>query len=135
MPDKAPTPEPSTIRGILSQLGVTFQRIKFGGVVGKQTLLAIVGVVGLAAIAWRADQGHVWILGIGAIVLVVAVAIMNYVYADKHPAEATLEGAEIIAFHKLELGSDTKVYSEEEFMKLQGIKNPTQLTLPGEPPE
>jgi hypothetical protein len=44
-----------------SELGLskTLQRIKFGGVVGKQTLLAVIAAVALAAIGLRADPADI----------------------------------------------------------------------------
>ncbi len=91
--------ESPNLHTVLSQLGLTFRKIKFGGVVGKQTLLGLIGAGALAVIAWRADPRYAWILGICAAILLLTVAVLNFVYADKHPGEATLEGAEIIAFH------------------------------------
>lgn len=135
MTDKSRIPESETLRSVLSLIGVAFRKIKFGGVVGKQTILGIIGAVVLAAIAWRTDPKYAWILGIAALALVLTVAILNYTYADRHPGEATLEGAEIIAFHQLELGTDKKVYAEDEFIKLKQVKNPAALNPSREPSE
>lgn len=90
---------PSPLK-ILSQLGLTksLQRIKFGGVVGKQTLLAVIGACAIAAIAWRSDPAYAWIFGICAVVLLLVVAVLNFWYAHAHPAEAMLEGTEMLAF-------------------------------------
>ena len=64
--------------------------IKFGGVVGKQTLLGIFAVGSLAAIAWRAPPDQVPIIAIGAVVIVLVIAVLNFIFADRHPVEATL---------------------------------------------
>lgn len=84
---------------MLAQLGIgkTLQKIKFGGVVGKQTLLGVLGVFALAVIAWRADAKYAALIGILAAAVLILVAILNFCFAHKHPAEAMLEGTEMLA--------------------------------------
>jgi hypothetical protein len=90
----------TSVSKILSKLGVSksLQRIKFGGVVGKQTLLGVICVIGLAAIAWKAEPSAALIIAVLVVSVVVLIAILNFYYAHKHPAEAMLEGAEMLAF-------------------------------------
>lgn len=64
---------------------------------GKQTYLGIFGVVGLAAIAFRADSNGALMIAVGTIILVIAIAVLNYRYADRHPVEAMMEGTEMLA--------------------------------------
>jgi hypothetical protein len=83
---------------ILAQLGLTksLQRIKFGGVVGKQTLLAMVGVSVLGVIAWRIPSAGL-LIAVLVMILVLTIAGLSFWYAHRHPAEAMLEGAEMLA--------------------------------------
>jgi hypothetical protein len=97
--NKKPLSQSSSLHTLISQIGLTFRRIRFGGVVGKQTLLGVAGAVALTIIAWRSDPRYAWIIGISAAILLLTTVILNFVYADRHPAEATLEGGEIIAYH------------------------------------
>jgi hypothetical protein len=92
-------PDSQRVRKLLSQLGLSLQKIKFGGVVGKQTLLGVFGALALAVIAWRATPQYAPLLGIIAGILLLTVVVLNFVYANRHPVEATLEGAEMVAFH------------------------------------
>ena len=81
-------------------LGISksLQRIKFGGVVGKQALLGVTGAGMLTAIALKVGGQPALVLGGLAGGLLILIAILNYRFADKHTAEATLEGLEMIAY-------------------------------------
>ena len=89
----------SSVSKALSQLGISksLQKIKFGGVVGKQTLLGVIGVVALAAIAWKADSKAAIVIAALATVVLILIAILNFCFAHKHPVEAMLEGTEMLA--------------------------------------
>jgi len=65
--------------------------------VGKQTLLGVVGAIVLGFMAWRADAKDAWIFGVCALALILVIAFLNFRFADAHPAEAMLEGAEMLA--------------------------------------
>jgi hypothetical protein len=100
--------EPPLLQKMLSQLGLTrsLSKIKFGGVVGKQTLLGIALCTGLAAVALRSSDRYVQLLAIVLIFLaVLSIVAGNLWYAHKHPAEATLEGLEIVALQHSLVGS------------------------------
>jgi hypothetical protein len=85
----------------ISKLGLSksLQKIKFGGVVGKQTLLGLVGVLALAAIARSGGEKDALIIAVLAAVVLILIAVLNYCFADRHPVEAMLEGAEMVALH------------------------------------
>jgi hypothetical protein len=105
----ASSKSPASFANLLNQVGVTkaLQKVRFGGVVGKQTLLGIACVIGLAFISWRAEPSAMLWIAILVVVLVGLIAILNFVYANKHPMEATLEGAEIIAWQHHVVASKT----------------------------
>jgi hypothetical protein len=65
--------------------------------VGKQTLLGVIAVSALAAIAWKAEAKDALLIAIVAAGVVALIAILNFYYSHKHPVEATLEGAEMLA--------------------------------------
>ncbi len=90
----------SPVSKIFSQLGISksLQRIKFGGVVGKQTLLGVIGAGMLTAIALKVGGQPALVLGGLAAALLILVVVLNYRFADKHTAEATLEGLEMVAY-------------------------------------
>jgi len=124
-----------SVSKIFSRLGITksLQRIKFGGVVGKQTLLGLVGAGMLAAIALRADAQTGLVLGVLAGILLILIAVLNFSFANKHPAEAMLEGLEMLAFHHQTRASKT----EQLVQNAPLIPNPggsaPQLNPPDEP--
>jgi hypothetical protein len=92
---------------LFSQLGLSksLQRVKFGGVVGKQTYLGIFGVGALAVIAFRADSNGALIIGVVAALMVLIIAVMNYIYASNHPVEAMMEGGEMLALQHQQLAA------------------------------
>ena len=102
-----PQTGPRALPDFLEQFGVTrtLQKIKFGGVVGKQTLLGVFVALMLASIAWRADPDDLLILAALGVGVVGLIAVLNFIYANKHPLEAMLEGSEIIAFQQQTLAA------------------------------
>jgi hypothetical protein len=127
-------PDDLPIRKVLSQLGLTksLQRIKFGGVVGKQTLLGIAGMTVLGVIAWKTNANGI-IIALLAVFLVLAVAIMNFLYADRHPAEAMLEGLEMVALHHQMLAAKTLEPPSNSPVIPNPEGNPPQLQPSAEP--
>ncbi|HEV1996047.1 MAG TPA: hypothetical protein VGR03_17070 [Candidatus Acidoferrum sp.] len=106
MEDKSP------VSKIFSQLGISksMQRIKFGGVVGKQTLLGVIGSATLVSIAWGADATTKLVIAVLAGVLLILVALLNFSFANKHAAEAMLEGTEMLAFqHQVHAAKSAEV--------------------------
>lgn len=74
---------------------------------GKQTLLGIFAVSSLAAIAWRATPDQAPIIAIGAVVVVLVIAVLNFIFAHRHPVEATLEGTEVVALQQQAMAAKT----------------------------
>lgn len=97
---------PNELQTIWGKLGLSeraIHRIRFGGVVGKQALVAFGGLLGLAVLAFRAGSPLLqWgcLITIGAITIYSITAIGFH--GHKHPVEATLEGGEIIVWKHIE---------------------------------
>ncbi len=72
---------------------------------GKQTYLGIFGVGALAVIAFRADSNGALIIGVVAALMVLIIAVMNYIYASNHPVEAMMEGGEMLALQHQQLAA------------------------------
>jgi hypothetical protein len=75
-------------------------RIKFGGVVGKVTYIAVAVVAGSVAVL--AEHNVDWMKGAAVLVIVgfggyVVRSVLSY--ASSHP-EAMLEGSELLAYHQ-----------------------------------
>jgi hypothetical protein len=101
VPKDAPLPK------LLNGLGISksLQRIKFGGVVGKQSLLGIALVAMLGVVAWKVPSSQaLFVAGIAAFI-VALIAVLNFCYANKHPVEAMMEGAEVLALQHEVLAS------------------------------
>jgi hypothetical protein len=128
MPDSSPLPK------WLSQFGLskTLQRIKFGGVVGKQTLLGIFAVLGLASLGWRASQGDILSIAVIAAIVVLAIAFLNFRYAHSHPAEATLEGTEMLALQHQVMASKFIEPPKDSTIVPNPGGSPPQSNPPGE---
>jgi hypothetical protein len=107
--------EQSPISKIMSQLGISksLQKIKFGGVVGKQTLLGVIGVFALATIAWKTDAKDALFIAILAAVFLVLIAVLNFTFAHKHPVEAMLEGTEMLALQHQVLAAKSMEISQD----------------------
>jgi hypothetical protein len=98
---------PESTEKIIARLGLNklVQRVKFGGVVGKQTLLGIATVAGLAVIAWKAESKDVIFIAIAAAVIALTIAVLNFCYARSHPVEAMMEGTEMLVLQHQVLAS------------------------------
>lgn len=90
----------------LGKLGVStkvLQRIRFGGVVGKQALVAVFVALGLAAVAIRTSNPGVLTLCIYGLLADAFLAIVAIgFHGHKHPFEATLEGTEVVAYQHVQ---------------------------------
>jgi hypothetical protein len=88
----------------LQKLGIdqkSLMRIRFGGVIGKQALVGVVGVGGLVVVAARADGLLLWGSLIGIFVLTILVVLAIGIHGHRHPLEATLEGGEVVVLQHL----------------------------------
>ena len=93
---------PPEIEKWLENVGISskaLKRIRFGGVVGKQAIVGVAVALALAIVARQTTDPGVLRLCIGAIVLdcFVVIAAISF-HGHKHPAEATLEGGEVVAW-------------------------------------
>jgi hypothetical protein len=99
------------IGGILkSAVSLGLEKITFGsGVVGKMTtsLMAILTVVGAALLLSLAlGQLPLAYICLGVCVFVyLFTQISIMLFASKHPAAATLEGAEFVRYHQVEMAA------------------------------
>lgn len=97
----------SDAAALLERAQAQLERVKLGrGVVGKLTNIGLAFFGIIAIVVARSDNP--WIMG-GAIVSAVA-AFGFFVYrvtefADKHPEAALLEGAEFVAYKKLQMSA------------------------------
>ena len=98
----------SDAAALLERAQAQLERVKLGrGVVGKLTNIGLAFFGIIAIVVARSDNP--WIMG-GAIVSAVA-AFGFFVYrvtefADKHPEAALLEGAEFVAYKKLQMSAN-----------------------------
>lgn len=98
------------VKKILEGCGISteaYEKIKFPqGVVGKTSLIVAMGLVVLAIIAMRTTSQYLLVLlFIAVVVLVVWHCIRTREFAEKNPALALTEGAELLAYRKIELGA------------------------------
>jgi hypothetical protein len=97
MPDTPPE-----IVTLLQRLGIgqgLITSVRFGGVVGKITLVTIVSIASLSTVALRASTDNLlW----GCVIAIVVIAISSLAgvlyHGNRHPLEATLEGGQVVAF-------------------------------------
>jgi len=98
----------NTVKKFLEQTGLltTLDRIRFSGVVGKITLATITFFIFLSVAVWKLTTE--WMifsasfLGFLGIIFVVH-KVMDF--ANSHPAEAMLEGAELVQYRQVELAA------------------------------
>jgi hypothetical protein len=92
---------PKPLQDLLTQLGLTeesIQSYKFGGVVGKVSLIALGAFVAAMGTA-KLTTG--WVQAVCVIAtLATGVLIIRWIldYAEDHPESATLEGSQIIVW-------------------------------------
>lgn len=76
------------------------------GVVGKTSYVAAAAIFGLIVVAWSLRDPN-YLLAIGALIVLIFIAYFIGVlfFANKHPGEALLEGAELIRWRQLEMAA------------------------------
>src|SRR4029077_17167535 len=81
----------------------SLHRIRFGGVVGKQALVGVFVALGLAVVSRQSTDPSVLRLCVEALLLdlFVTIAAIGF-HGHKHPFEATLEGAEVVAYRHVQ---------------------------------
>jgi len=99
----------------LPELGA-FQSIKLGkGVLGKTApLVAGILVLALGTIVVLRNSDPIVVLGVygSALVIVVGFVACAFWYGQKHPAEALLEGGELVRYREIEIAVDDAKYLE-----------------------
>jgi len=90
----------------LSKLGLSSKsllRVRFGGVVGKQALVAVFVAIGLAVVSRQTTDPSVLRLCIYGLLTdaFLGFAVITF-HGHKHPLEATLEGGEVVAYRHVE---------------------------------
>jgi hypothetical protein len=97
---------PKELSELLGKFGIdqkSLMRIRFGGVVGKQALVGVIGVAGIVYIASRPGTNSTVLAGclIGIFVLTIFIVLAIGIHGHQHPIEATLEGGEIVVVQHL----------------------------------
>lgn len=101
---------------------------------GKQTLLGVFVVLMLGAVAWRANQGDLLTIAVLGVGIVGFIAILNFIYATRHPMEAMLEGSEIIAYQHQALAAKFITAPPKETLVIPKPGSaPPQFDAPKEP--
>ncbi len=90
----------------LSKLGLSSKsllRVRFGGVVGKQALIAVFVAIGLAVVSRQTTDPNVLRLCVYGLVAdaFLGFAVIAF-HGHKHPLEATLEGGEVVAYRHVQ---------------------------------
>lgn len=97
---------PLSLKELGEQFGInekSFKLIRFGGVVGRITLIVIACIAPMAIVAFRTDSpALLW----GCVIIPAALGLLAIgviaLHAHKHPAEAIMEGGQIVALRHLE---------------------------------
>jgi hypothetical protein len=90
----------------LSKLGLSSKsllRVRFGGVVGKQALVAVFVAIGLTVVSRQTTDPNVLRLCIYGLLVdaFFGFAVIAF-HGHKHPLEATLEGGEVVAYRHVQ---------------------------------
>lgn len=88
---------------VLSRAGITSdlpQKVRFGGPVGKLTLLGVACVIGLCVVGFKTGNGTAGLCAALATVVALSVGAGIVWYGDKLPDQATLEGMEVVVMHQ-----------------------------------
>ncbi len=101
-----PKQKPSLVTQMLESIGAAeyLQRFKFGGVVGKMTVIGLIGLVVIGIIG-RNLVGNWAVLGgitLAASIIVFVVQTI-YKFADRHPELALFEGAELLRWQQMQI--------------------------------
>jgi hypothetical protein len=101
--------KPSLWEYLRDQLGIDLRaigHIKFaGGVVGKLTLIAVVAIIGIAAVCYKAFSigplpGLLFFCGGGLVAIILSVVLAYWAIVrttDKHPEISAIEGMDLVA--------------------------------------
>jgi len=95
---------PKELTEWLTKFGIdqkSLARVRFGGVIGKQALVGIVGVGGLTYIASRAEGVLLWGSLVAMFLVITVVVAAMGIHGHNHPLEATLEGGEVVVMQHL----------------------------------
>jgi hypothetical protein len=97
---------PKEISDWLGKFGIdqkALMRVRFGGVIGKQALVGVLGVAGIVYVASRAGTNGNLLAGclLGVFVLTIVIVVAIGIHGHQHPVEATLEGGEIVVVQHL----------------------------------
>jgi hypothetical protein len=95
---------PKELTEWLHQFGIdqkSLARVRFGGVIDKQALIGVFGVLGLAYIASRATGSLLWGTLVAMFVVIIVVVVAMGIHGHNHPLEATLEGGEVVVMQHL----------------------------------
>ena len=99
-------PLPKEFSDFFGRFGISqksLQRIRFGGVVGKEALVGFATLLALAIVALKAGS-TILLWGCLAAIVIVSLFTIGAMafHGHKHPVEATLEGGEIVALQHLQ---------------------------------
>jgi hypothetical protein len=129
---------PKNFDGLLSQFGIerkSLLKLRFGGVIGKQALMGISTVAGIAIVAIKTDNPILLWGCLGAMVFSCSlVVVLNAYHAHKHPNESIMEGSEIVLLQHLRnemAAKGTKAIPPAENV-LEGIGTKKPLKEPKE---
>jgi hypothetical protein len=120
-------PEINDIDQWLQKIGISrkaWKKIRFGGVVGKLALVAVIVPICLAIVARQTTDAStlrtVAYLMVGVSLLAI---LAMWIYGHLHPLEATLEGTEIVAWQHVQHQYAQKGLPEvqESPMVLEGV--------------
>ena len=120
-------PSPENIVGYFKEVGGVF---KFGsGVLGKSAIAIGILMFAVIVAVWRlhSEWAILGSLGIGAVAFLIwFLFVLNF--CERYPDVALLEGAEWSKYKRFQdLGTEKKIYTEEEMARLAGKPNPKQL--------
>ena len=98
---------PKDFAEFLSSIGISkrsLQRVKFGGVVGKQALVGVAALIPLAVIAWKSEGSISLLWGCLTVLFLICFSTVFAIgfHGHQHPEQATLEGAEIVMLQHLQ---------------------------------
>lgn len=97
-------PIPNPLEELFSQLGLSSEsvgKVKFGGIVGKVALIAIIGLA--ATVAGMTWAGNPWLKG-GCLLIIpgTTIWIIRQIldYAERNPLPAVMDGAEMLIWQQ-----------------------------------
>lgn len=108
------------------------QKVKYGGAVGKLTVLSVVALIVLAVAllsAWGNVEA-VYVI-VGVVFLVFGVAHFSiHKTLQKHPELALLDGTELVAYRKMEIEMAAKGFEVPTAPAIPSPDRPPVLELP-----